>query len=218
MPLPEEIGPQAVVSGFPRPNQAFWTLSVLWSGWLWGAEAALPLRNVLDRRRYDWNWHTSAIHNALAAVGWSIPAETPFFGLLPELAPGFLSAAVVAAVAAGFRLEGIAMRPDVSARADQELAQALWKPAVSRPSGSKEQARSGERAHNSERAPIAARAPQANTLVNASCLPLVLKNWKLPPAKQCERICWPAVNLPPTSPNTPPGWGYWYRWAQFRVP
>ncbi|RPJ50003.1 MAG: hypothetical protein EHM21_05895, partial [Chloroflexi bacterium] len=90
MPLPGEIDLRAVLTAFPRPNQAFWTLSVLWSGWLWGAEAALPLRNVLDRRRYDWNWHTSAIHNALSAVASNLPAEIPFIGLLPELVPGFL--------------------------------------------------------------------------------------------------------------------------------
>jgi hypothetical protein len=120
MPLPKDIDLRAILTAFPRPNQAFWTLSVLWSGWLWGAEAALPLRNVLDRRRYDWNWHTSAIHNALSAVASSLPAEIPFFGLLPELVPGFLSAVITACEASGFHLEGLALR------SDQEIAQGLW--------------------------------------------------------------------------------------------
>jgi hypothetical protein len=124
MPLPKEINLRAVLTAFPRPNQAFWTLSVLWSGWLWGAEAALPLRNVLDRRRYDWNWHTSAIHHALSAVAGNLPAEIPFFGLLPELVPGFLSAVMTASEASGFHLGGLALR------ADQELAQGVWRPAV----------------------------------------------------------------------------------------
>jgi len=127
MPLPAEIGPQAVLTAFPRPNQAYWTLSVLWAGWRWGPEAALPLRNGLDRRRYDWNWHTSAIHSALVAVSGSIPPETPFFGILAELAPGFLSAVVTAAEAAGFRLKHIALRPE------QDLAQGLWSPMQSQP-------------------------------------------------------------------------------------
>ena len=113
MPLPQDVDLRAVLTAFPRPNQAFWTLSVLWSGWLWGPEAALPLRNVLDRRRYDWNWHTSAIHNALSAVASNIPAGVPFFGLLPELVPGFLSAVLIAAEAAGFHLEGLALRAEV---------------------------------------------------------------------------------------------------------
>ncbi len=124
MPLPETIRLGAILTVFPRPNQAFWTLSALWSGWLWGAEAALPLLNVLDRRRYDWNWHTSAIHSALAAVAGAISPEIPFFGLLPELVPGFLGAVVTAANAAGFHLEGLALR------SEQELAQGRWQPSA----------------------------------------------------------------------------------------
>jgi len=121
MPLPEEIGPQAVMTVFPRPNQAFWTLSAVWAGWLWGREAALPLRNILDRRRFDWNWHTSALHSALAAISHAIPAETPFFGLLTDLAPGFLAAALTAAEAAGFHLDGLALQ------SEESLAQAAWR-------------------------------------------------------------------------------------------
>jgi hypothetical protein len=138
MPLPETMRVGAVLTVFPRPNQAFWTLSALWSGWLWGAEAALPLLNVLDRRRYDWNWHTSAIHSALAAVAGNSGPQTPFFGLLPELAPGFLSAVVTASSAAGFHLEGLALR------SEQELAQGLWQPAArGRSSGQPEAANPG---------------------------------------------------------------------------
>ena len=133
MPLADAAVPRAVATVFPRPNQAFWTLSVLWAGWLWGAEAALPLRNVIERRRYDWNWHTSAIHSALAAVGPNVPAQTPFFGLLPELAPGFLSASAVAAEAAGFGLEGLALRPEASPRGEPDLAQGLWIPGAKPP-------------------------------------------------------------------------------------
>ena len=123
VPLPDTLAPQALISVFPRPNQAFWTLSALWSGWLWGREAALPLRNVLDRRRYDWNWHTGALHSALAALSRGVPVKTPFFGLLPDLAPGFLNAALIASQAAGFRLEGLALR------VEGDLAQAMWRPA-----------------------------------------------------------------------------------------
>ncbi|MBE0698578.1 MAG: hypothetical protein IH586_16800, partial [Anaerolineaceae bacterium] len=130
-PLPADLRPQAVLAAFPRPSQAFWTLSVLWAGWLWGPEAVLPMRSVLDRRRYDWNWHTSAIHSALAAVGWSLPEDTPFFGILPELAPGFLGAVLVASQAAGFTLDGLALRTD------DELVLARWHPSGASPPASK---------------------------------------------------------------------------------
>src|SRR4030095_3096569 len=42
----------AVIGSLPRPNQAFWTLSALWSGWLWGPEAVAPYQQALRRRRY----------------------------------------------------------------------------------------------------------------------------------------------------------------------
>ena len=29
----------SVCTAIPRPNQAFWTLSALWAGWLWGRDA-----------------------------------------------------------------------------------------------------------------------------------------------------------------------------------
>lgn len=131
LPLAGDSIPQAVIAAFPRPNQAFWTLSALWTGWLWGAEAALPLRNVLDRRRYDWNWHTSAVHTALSPVGASLPPGTPFWGVLPELAPGFLSAVTVAAEGAGLEMEGLALREE------QNIAQALWRPAPDAPAPQK---------------------------------------------------------------------------------
>lgn len=154
MPLPETLVPGAVLTVFPRPNQALWTLSVLWTGWLWGAEAALPLRNVLDRRRYDWNWHTSAVHGALAAVGGNISAETPLFGILPELAPGFLGAVVVAAEAAGFRLDGLALRADILGRSDQDTAQGLWRPGG--PAGQQQPALSPAQAEAAVRASVQA--------------------------------------------------------------
>jgi hypothetical protein len=41
---------QAILTAIPRPNQAFWTLSALWAGWLWGREAVGPFKSVLRRR------------------------------------------------------------------------------------------------------------------------------------------------------------------------
>ena len=101
---------QAVIGAIPRPNQAFWTLSALWAGWLWGKEAAEPFKAALRRRRYDWGWQATALHAALHHVFDLLPLSTPFFGLLPEAEPGFLSATLMAASTAGFDLSGLAMR------------------------------------------------------------------------------------------------------------
>ncbi|MEA3349570.1 MAG: hypothetical protein U9Q82_02995 [Chloroflexota bacterium] len=103
----------AVLTTFPRPNQAFWTLSALWSGWLWGAEAVEPIKAVLRRERYNWRWHTTAIHTALDSLVPVLPSKIPCFGLIGETEPGFLSAAMIAAHQASLELRGIAMRPEV---------------------------------------------------------------------------------------------------------
>ncbi len=98
-----------VVTAFPRPNQAFWTLSALWSGWLWGREAVGPFKSVLRRRRYDWAWHSSALQAALRNLSSSLTVDTPMLGLIGETEPAFLSAAMIAADAANFNLQSTAL-------------------------------------------------------------------------------------------------------------
>ncbi len=104
------ISIQAVISAPPRPNQAFWTLSALWAGWLWGREAAASFVSVLRRRRYDWGWHAAALHAALSSLAPQLAPDTPMFSLIPEAEPGFLSAAIVAGDQAGFELQGAALQ------------------------------------------------------------------------------------------------------------
>jgi hypothetical protein len=115
-----EIPFKAILAPFPRPNQAFWTLSALWAGWLWGRDAVGPFKSVLRRRRYDWAWHTTALHAALSNLDKMVSKKTPFFGLIAEVEPSFLSSVLVAAELAGFKLLGQALR------ADSGQAQILW--------------------------------------------------------------------------------------------
>jgi hypothetical protein len=102
----------AVITAFPRPNQAFWTLSALWAGWLWGREAVGPFKAVLRRRRYDWAWHTTALTSALKALAEYLPPGTPFLGMIGELESGFLKAAMIAADVAEFDLLSLALRDE----------------------------------------------------------------------------------------------------------
>ena len=108
----KEIPISAVISALPRPNQAFWTLSALWAGWLWGREAVEPYKIALRRRRYDWAWNATALHAAFAHLFELLPLGTPFFGLLPEAEPSFLTSALTAASAAGFDLKSLALRTE----------------------------------------------------------------------------------------------------------
>jgi len=106
----DSIPIQAVVSVLPRPNQAYWSLSALWAGWLWGREAVAPFKSVLRRQRYDWNWHAAAMHAALKNLSPHLSLKAPFFALLPEPEPSFLSAALLAAASSGFNLQAISLR------------------------------------------------------------------------------------------------------------
>ena len=106
----KEIPIAAVIGSVPRPNQAFWTLSALWAGWLWGREAVEPYKIALRRRRYDWAWNATALHAAFNRLFELLPLGTPFFGLLPEPEAPFLTSALTAAHAAGFDLKSLALR------------------------------------------------------------------------------------------------------------
>ena len=106
----DSIPVQAVVSVLPRINQAFWSLSALWTGWLWGREAVAPLKRVLRRQRFDSNWHAAAMYAALKNLYPHLSLKAPFFALLSEPEPSFLSAALLAASSSGFNLHAISLR------------------------------------------------------------------------------------------------------------
>ena len=121
--LVEHLAPiqiRAIAAAIPRPNQAYWSLSALWAGWLWGREAAGPFKSVLRRRRYDWGWHTSALYSVFESLAEAAPAPTPFLGLVSEPEPGFMTACLLAASQAGYRLESQAIR------VEESQAQILW--------------------------------------------------------------------------------------------
>jgi hypothetical protein len=132
LPLPAEFNSPSVLAVLPRPNQAFWTLSALWSGWLWGREAVLPLRYALERQRYDWHWHAQALYSIFSLLTSHLPGEIGVGAIVPELVPGFLSATFLAAQTADLHLEGLALQ------VEDELAQLSWKsgpPSPVRPAG-----------------------------------------------------------------------------------
>jgi hypothetical protein len=115
-----QVGVRAVLAAIPRPNQAFWTLSALWAGWLWGYDASAPFKSVLRRRRYDWSWHATALHALLSNLAALLPHGTPFWGLIGESEPGYISAALASADLAGFTLESVALQ------AGSSQAQISW--------------------------------------------------------------------------------------------
>lgn len=110
----EQLPPEFKVSGLlclpPRPNQAFWTLSALWSAWLWGSGTNTSFRNVLGRRRFDWHWHTNALHQALEKATLMAQVESPVYLQISEPSAGMVLASFVSAKAAGNKLTGVAYK------------------------------------------------------------------------------------------------------------
>lgn len=94
---------------FPRPNQAFWTLCSLWASWLWGREKAGKFSAVIERRRFDWYWHTTALHAALAPAANLAGDHVPVIGIVPEPAAGLISAVVQSTAICGMEITGCAV-------------------------------------------------------------------------------------------------------------
>ena len=94
----------------PRPNQALWTYNAVWSGWIWGQDAARKLKGALERRRYDWIWHTQAIRTVFA---YTSKLEVPFLAVAPELSNSYILAYLSAASSSKFQLENAAYHPEL---------------------------------------------------------------------------------------------------------
>ncbi len=117
--IPEQLS--ATLTVIPRPNQAFWSLSALWAGWIWGQEAVLPIRQVLARQRYDWNWHANALASVFESLSTLSDSAEKIWGLVPENEPMLLLASLLAANISSFNLS------EFSQSEDDQLAQCLWR-------------------------------------------------------------------------------------------
>ncbi len=120
LPLLGDTPIPAVITAIPRPNQAFWTFSALWTGWIWGRDAITPIRQVLSRQRYDWNWHTNALKSLFATIHAISDPACRFWGLVAEDEPMLLLSASLAANAAGWQLASFAQS------VDDEIAQCSY--------------------------------------------------------------------------------------------
>lgn len=101
---------QAVTTVLPRPNQALWTYNAVWSGWIWGQEATRKLKGALERRRYDWIWHTQAIRTIFS---YASKLEVPFLAVAPELSNSYILAYLSAASGSNFQLKNAAYHPEL---------------------------------------------------------------------------------------------------------
>lgn len=117
-----ELEFKAAVFSIPRPNQAYWTLSALWAGWLWGRESTAHYKTVLRRRRYDWGWHCSALYRVFEELNNLSVNKIPFLGLISEAEPSFLLASVIAGWLVNF------VPVAISLRIENDQVQLQWLP------------------------------------------------------------------------------------------
>ena len=110
-----------IYANLPRRNHAWWNLSGLWSGWLWGREGIQTLRNSLLKQRYDWTWHATALEKVLARLSGMARPATPILLQISEVEPLFVLASVKAAQYAGFTLRSAASSGNVT------VLQTVWK-------------------------------------------------------------------------------------------
>ncbi len=120
LPLNTENIPAAIISILPRPNQPFWTYSALWSGWIWGNEAVIPLKGSFHRKRYTWQWHANALSSIFQALQAHLPSEIPIFTIAEEFNPGFLTAIFSASENNSLRLNGFAYQEET------QISQFQW--------------------------------------------------------------------------------------------
>ena len=108
--LPPQLHVGSLQCLLPRPNQAFWTLSALWSAWVWGRETNTSFSNVLERRRFDWHWHTNALYQALDKAARLSPERSPAFIQIGEPSSGMMLASSASCVCAGYQIQGVAFK------------------------------------------------------------------------------------------------------------
>lgn len=95
---------------FPRPNQAFWVFSAVWSAWLFGKKAAEGMLSALARQRYGWYWFAQAISTTFSSIKNEITDKDKVFGMCSDFTPSYLLAVLLGASDGGFQLAGCAFQ------------------------------------------------------------------------------------------------------------
>ena len=108
------LQPDALCSVIPRPYAAFWTLSAVWSTWLWGKESAAGFLSILERRRFDWQWYSAALQAAFTPASKLLKSNAPIVTVLSEPFTGLTNAVFNAASASSWSLSAIAAADDAS--------------------------------------------------------------------------------------------------------
>ncbi len=98
----------AAPQAYYRP---FWTLSYLWSGWLWGRHKAALLKPLLRRKTMGWSWYRRSLAAALRTLHRPLRAQGNMIFLLEGADLAHVTNLILASVGADFKLDGLLYQP-----------------------------------------------------------------------------------------------------------
>jgi hypothetical protein len=101
--VPESVS--LVLAAPPRPNPVFWSLSYLWTGWLFGPDEAAKLKGLALQKWPDWTWYQAAMTAALRALRPVFRFDGTCVLTFRAPSPQQASAIVLAALAADYEVE-----------------------------------------------------------------------------------------------------------------
>lgn len=121
-----------VLSSPARLDPAFWELSFLWTRWLFGKHAAMPLEPLLDEKRQRWSWYGDALTHSIEDTAKLVREDASFVVAFPSGSHAMIEALMLAG-APVFALQSFAFRPARGAVRSTEWGalrgdyQAVWK-------------------------------------------------------------------------------------------
>jgi hypothetical protein len=105
--LVEQLGPSSVALVLTEPppfDPASYALQFLWSGWLYGREAANRQRMALSIEQWSWDWYARAMRTALRTLRTLLRSDGRLVLAFADYSPRRGLALLAAASAAGWRL------------------------------------------------------------------------------------------------------------------
>jgi hypothetical protein len=107
-----------ILAAPPDWATTFWTLSYLWTAWLWGKERANDLRPLLGRRSGDWTGYLRGVRGAMNALHTTLSPQGWLIFLVSTRHDAQAEALLLASDAAGFQLERMLFCPQAGPRSE----------------------------------------------------------------------------------------------------
>lgn len=102
--------PTAISAVVPRPNQAYWALSALWTRWLLNRPTDEPFLRTIIRKKLDWDWFYDASTAMLRRISENAK-KIPIHFVLLDKEPEYTATFMFALNNAFYELKNFAIQP-----------------------------------------------------------------------------------------------------------